>query len=395
MQGGRSSVVVGLCVAALLAPATAAADSVVFIKGGDVHLLGEGGTVRLTTDGGYESPSMADDGTIVVIRKTGEDPDRPEARRVHRMDTSGRLLNPPTVAVPVDNSNYVGPSGAQVSPDGRLVAFHYFNRGAVSRPEMPRVAIAPTDRDLNDLGDIFSQGYYLNPTWIGSSTIVLFGTPGFIPNVQTYTLGSEGIADWFDAPGVGHLGGGELSADGTRFAATVDGGSALQLFSVPGPPPAAPQPTCRFSGTEGQFQRPRWSPDGRELVWESPDGLHVAAVPAIDDCPNIREGLVAPGGSDPDYGPADLPAGPEAESGPAGGPQIQRYARAVAVKVICASACSLNVKLVKAGRTVSKAAKRLAKSGMARVVLPKRGRKGKATLVITLDGRTQRKGVVL
>lgn len=405
-MGGRSRTGALLATAALtIAAAPAAADSLVYVRGGDVQLTGEERTVTLTTDGGYESPSMADDGTIVAVRRVEQG--GATVRYVHRMDQTGRLLNPPTVAVPVDNRNYTGPLGAQVSPDGRLVAFHYFNRGATSRPEMPRVAIAPTDRDLGDLGDIFSAGYYLNPTWIGSSTIVLFGTPGFIPNVQTYTLGGGGISDWFDAPGVGHIGGGELSADGTRFAATADGGAVLQLFSVPGPPPAAPQPTCRFSGAAGTFSRPRWSPDGRGLVWEQPDGLHVAEVPAVADCPAIVERLVAPGGSDPDWGPADLPSSgtpgdpaasiPDARRGPrrSGAPVVQRYPLAVAVKVACARPCRLSARLVQAGRTISQASRRLRKDGTARVVLPKRGRRGRATVVITLDGRTQRKRVTL
>lgn len=385
-MGTRSSSVGAFVVLALLTPAATQAASVVYIRGGDVHLLGEQGSAKVTRGGGYESPSMADDGTIVAIRATEEG--GATVRRVHRMDTRGRLLNPPTVAVPVDNRNYTGPFGAQVSPDGRHVAFHYFNRGAANpRPEMPRVAIAPTDRDLGDLGDIFAQGYYLNPTWIGSGTIVLFGTPGFTPNVQTWSFGSGAIADWFDAPGVGHLGGGELSGDGTRLAATVDGGSALQLFSMPGPPPALPQPTCRFTGTEGQFERPRWSPDASELVWEQPDGLHAAEVPAIDDCPNIREGLIAAGGSDPDWGPADPPVDTR--------PRIQRYPQAVAVKLGCTDACRIDIRLVQRGRTISRRQKSLAGPGTARLVLPKKGRKGRATLVISVDGGTRRTAVRL
>lgn len=389
-MGGRSRTGFALCVVvALLAPAGAAAESIVFVKGGDVHLVGEQGTARLTTGGGYENPSMADDGTIVAIRATNNDEGR-NVRRVHRMDTSGRLLNPPTQALPVDNSYYVGPLSSQVSPDGRHFAHHFFNHSPLMmRPEMPRVAIAATDRDMTNSNDIFEAGYYLNPTWIGSDTIVLFGTPGYIPNVQLYTMSTDQITDWFDAPELGHLTDGEVSADGTRFAATSEAGTHLQLFAMTGPPPAAPQATCRFSATEGTFQRPRWSPDGRELVWEQPDGLHVAAVPAIDDCPNIREGLLVAGGSDPDFGPADLPRQSSAA------PVIQRYPLAVAVKVVCAKPCSLRAKLVQRGRTVSKAAKRLTKAGTARVLLPKKGRKGRATVITTLDGKVQRKSVKL
>lgn len=365
----------------------ASADSIVFVRAGDVQLTGEQGTLRVTSNGGYENPSMADDGTIVAIRRTLNAEGSP-VRYVYRMSPTGRLLNPPTVALDPENSNYTGPLGAQVSPDGRLLAFHLFNRSPLMpRPEMPRVAIGPTDRDMQRSNEIFEAGYYLNPTWMGSSTIVLFGTPGFIPNVQTYTLGSEGIADWFDPEDGADLGGGEISADGTRFVATAEGASQLRFYAMTGPPPAAPRATCQFNGDPGTFERPRWAPDGRGVVWEQPDGLHIAQVPAIDDCPAIREELVAPGGSDPDWGPAEVPV--------SGRPQVQRYPLAVAVKVACAKPCSLKVKLVQRGRTIARRAKRLTKAGTARVVLPKKGRKGRATLVITMDGKTQRRGVTL
>lgn len=371
---------------AVAAPAAATADSVVFVRGGNVQLTGEQGTLQLTAGGGYENPSMADDGTIVAVRRT-LDADGSPVRHVHRMDRSGRLLNPPTEAVSTTNSNYTGPLSPQVSPDGSALAFQYFNRGLISRPEMPRVAIAPTDRDLGDPADIFSAGFYLNPSWIGESTIVLFGTPGFSPNVQTYTLGGEGISDWFDPPDGGHLGSGEVSPDGTRMVATAKGGDELRFYALPGPPPALPRATCRFAAPGAGFERPRWAPDGSAVVWEQPDGLHMAAVPSIDDCPAITDRLVAPGGSDPDWGPADLPATTT--------PAITASGRAVRITAGCLSDCRVTARLVKAGRTVSRTSRSVQAGRATTLRLPKRGRRGRATVIVKVGTKVTRAGVTL
>jgi hypothetical protein len=110
-----------LCAAAAV-PAVAAADSLVYVKDGNVFLSAADGSAarQVTTDGGYESPSQADDGTIVAGRRTEENGRTP--RRLHRMDRDGRALNAPVETVAVDNSFYIGPLEPKVSPDGRYVA---------------------------------------------------------------------------------------------------------------------------------------------------------------------------------------------------------------------------------------------------------------------------------
>ena len=91
-------------------PATAQAESLVYTRGGDVYLTGAPGTLRLTTDGGYESPSQADDGTIVAVRK-GLDNDGQTYRYLIRMNRNGVRLNPP--AETIDHiSTYSGPFNA-------------------------------------------------------------------------------------------------------------------------------------------------------------------------------------------------------------------------------------------------------------------------------------------
>ena len=101
---------------------TARADSLTFIKDHNVWLSNADGsgqyqvTVDGTADAPYESPSQADDGTILAIREApGERP------RLYRMTQSGRLLNPPA-DTPAPGT---GALDAKISPDGRRVAYWF------------------------------------------------------------------------------------------------------------------------------------------------------------------------------------------------------------------------------------------------------------------------------
>ena len=81
----------------LVAAAPAAADSIVFVRDGDVWISTPDGTTerQLTAGGGWTSPSMADDGTIVALR--GGDvraaaPRRRGGRRAGRRRSAGNWL---------------------------------------------------------------------------------------------------------------------------------------------------------------------------------------------------------------------------------------------------------------------------------------------------------------
>src|SRR6476659_8964621 len=83
----RAAVLAGLCLA--IAPAAASADSLVFVKSGNVWLSQPDGSgaYQVTTDGTtsspYRSPSQADDGTIAAGH--GDD--------IVRMTQNGTVLN--------------------------------------------------------------------------------------------------------------------------------------------------------------------------------------------------------------------------------------------------------------------------------------------------------------
>src|SRR4051812_6843625 len=73
--------------AATVTASPAAADSVVYVKDGNLHLVSPDGSkgYQLTFDGGWSSPSQADDGTIGAIHN----------KQLVRLDRSGRPRNAP------------------------------------------------------------------------------------------------------------------------------------------------------------------------------------------------------------------------------------------------------------------------------------------------------------
>src|SRR5262249_2132324 len=112
-----------------------------------------------------------------------------------------------------------------------------------------------------------------------------------------------------------------LSRDGRHLAMT-DWGQQLVLASVPGPawsgepPYAEPDyvdpssdlqaPTIVCRGAEEKTDNPSWSMDGSLVAYGAPHGVHVMN----PDCTGDR--LIAPGGSDPAFGPADVVPPPAA-----------------------------------------------------------------------------------
>jgi hypothetical protein len=279
-------------------PTQASASSLVYTRDGDVWLGSPDGVAErpLTTGGGFESPSQADDGTIVAI-------ERGEANGVrygfvHRISRTGQGLSSVRCG-PENSTTYTGPLGAEVSRDGSLVAFHYFQQPNPS----PVAAYCPTGSDSLPADTL--SGHF-NPSWISGDHVVLFATNGF-PNVITDAPG-QNRDGWFTENGL-RLDAGAVDRGLTKLAAIVSGGGELRIYQMNGPPPAAPTPRCSFTfaGATDHYEDPTWSPDGSQLAWDEPDGIHVADVPSLADCASVTEDLVIPGASDPHWGPAAAP----------------------------------------------------------------------------------------
>jgi hypothetical protein len=325
-----------LCAAAFVALAPAAAparaDSLTFIKDHNVWLANPDGwgQYQVTLDGTpgspYESPSQADDGTIVAIR-------RPPGQRnqLFRMSQSGTLLNPP-IDTPAP-----GPAGAldpKVSPDGRLVAYWFVT--AVNHP-ICTFCIQAASQALLTRSDRFT-GYEevgtpntgIRPSWISNDTLLLNNSNA---TQWYYRLGMPEAAQWFADYETGFsqtpiqlLDDSDLARTGTRLAIVRgDNNETLVLYTTAGVPPAStvpPTARCVYSGaTGGRFFNPAWSQDGQTLAWQEGDGIWTAQINTLSDCSaNPPAALRIPAASEPDFGPAAVNPGPRPPCGNPGNP---------------------------------------------------------------------------
>ena len=116
----RAVALAGLCLA--IVPAAASADSLVYLKSGNVWLSEPDGSgaYQVTTDGStgspYRSPSQADDGTIAAGH--GDE--------IVRMTQNGTVLNridPPALMNSVSHLMDGPPVDVAISPDGARIAY--------------------------------------------------------------------------------------------------------------------------------------------------------------------------------------------------------------------------------------------------------------------------------
>src|SRR4051794_5126356 len=296
----KLSIALVAAAAAALTGAPASASSLVYLKDGNIQLAApDGGSPSaITTGGDWESPMQDDAGTILAVKK-GDENGYP-VRRIYKFDRRGVPIGTPVKAGYTNSSTFAGPIRADVAPNGALTAYHYF----YNDPD-PGVAYAPTDKD-SEYYDYGAIRGYLNPSWFDDSHTVIFAV-GLLPNVL---IDSPGPGDgsygpsqgWFTDPAA-KLAAGSINRQLTYFAGVRDDGAELRLYRMNGAPPAAPSSTCSFADED--LASPTWSPDGTQLAYAASDGIHVATIGSIDDCSKITESLVIPGGSEPDWGPAD------------------------------------------------------------------------------------------
>ena len=292
----------------------AAADSLVFIKAGNVWIANADGSNarRVTRDGTarypYESPSEADDGTIVAVRATGT-----TRRRIYRMRQTGQLLNRP-VDTPAPGT---GAINAKVSPNGRLVAYWFST--AVPSSACSFCVNAANQALISDsyrftpadaIGTPNAGGW---PSWIGNDTLVL--TSGSA-EVWYYRLGMREAAPWFADY---QTGGGtpiptlldaEVSPNGERLAVVRgDNQETVVLYAMTGPPPATPAPftgNCVWTAKAGRLSDPTWSSNGKLLALQEGNNTFVVSLRTLTACGQARTLRVIRGGTQPDYGKAPI-----------------------------------------------------------------------------------------
>jgi WD40-like Beta Propeller Repeat len=375
----------------LLLPTAAHADSIVYTKGHDVWVAQPDGSSarQVTSGGGYQSATQANDGTILAQQGT----------RFVRLDRSGRVLSSIDSVLTGKPAGIraVGPFDPVISPDGTKVAYWigmYSSwmdyRHHIEWTRTGPVTIWQDARDGRMLG--FTH-YYDEPSWLpGGEGALLFAEE----NALTAQVVASGIGEdhtkvrqWFrdsENKPAGEeypkaISSGELSPGLDRLAllrATIEYGSG-GVAEGPGNTivtygvslPGVPTMECRMTGAVGgEFGKPSWSPDGTSLAWQEGNGIWT--MPIGRDCSGSAR-LVIPDGAGPDWGPAE----PGGGAGP--GPRrpsvrvprsVGRHA-ALRIAVTCSGACKASAVARAGRRVVARTSKRI--SGSSRLTLrPKR-----------------------
>jgi hypothetical protein len=215
-----------------------------------------------------------------------------------------------------------------------------------------------------------------HPAWVDNDTVLL-GDPTHAINydviLDTLSDGTNGnlVHNWFsdmaeDNPATTQ---GDITRDRSKLAFdTGENDSTLTLYWVPSFPtsfpdgeslPAdRPHPCYRYSNPPGgSFSQPTFSPDGGAVAYAAGDGVHVAAVPSFAagctlDGATPNPPLVIPGATEPDWGPAGVPAGRPAPGGDGGGTPTPAPAARLSVKALHAprGAVRLRITPPSAGR---------------------------------------------
>jgi hypothetical protein len=250
-----------------------------------------------------------------------------------------------------------------------------------------------------------------NPIWTDNTTTVL-SDPTHLPNDDVVVdqpasrAGDTGflVQGWFSdtVGGNPHLSGGDVTRDKTKLAyVTGENDSTLTLYRVGTFPTAfkdgeadastRPDVCYRYSGAAGgAFGTPSFSPDGGKLAYTEGDGIHVVTVPSFaggctTDGANTAPAPMIAGATQPDWGPADVPAGrpstPSPSPSPSPAPGAKAKLTVTGVKLATALRKGLKVRLTGASASTitAKAAGKVVARG-----------KGTGTVVLKFTAKAKR-----
>ncbi len=313
----RRALAAGAAVAALL-PAAAQADSITYLKAGDVWAAEPDGSGarQLTKGGGHVAQSQADDGTVAAAK----------GDRIVVLDRAGTVLRAidPPAAKDSRGTSLDGPvADVAISPDGTKIAyaFRVLDEAKDCMSYDPCVGGGYVDTS----GAPGGHGTFTfeHPSWVTNRRTLVFGP--FDAATNLHDLGRPGVTHWFEDydvnPGYGAgLEDGEVTRKGDLLA-LIRGGTEnrnVVIYRVTGDvlsgTPGVPDDLCE-TGYERGTNSPSFSPDGTGLAWGDSTGITVAhGLSPAGQCEQTTSKLVFPGASAPDWGPyppaAPAPAPP-------------------------------------------------------------------------------------
>lgn len=327
-----------LAMIALGAPAVAQADSIAYIKAGNVFLATTDGAreYQVTFDGGYSTVSQADSGRMVALR----------GDHIVHLERDGRVIA--DILTPVSTSTdptmqFKGPFDPAISPDGTRVAYSYYWQYTGYDPYcnpsnncyVKRLYHGTAFTDPNRLTAWDEPGFkrrsgWIDAAWVDNSTVLL-SDPYIMPNEDTVLWNpsdENSLQRWFeDYEYHGKLKEATMSRDKSALAAIGDDGKVLSIArAVGGFYPNYPTRCAKAPAeVEGEkLTKPQFNADASRVFWASSvDGIHTAALPKFTatDCGLFQDPgkLLVPGGTYPSWGPADVPPARPAPQGPGGG----------------------------------------------------------------------------
>jgi hypothetical protein len=315
--------------AALVAvPATSAqarvvAGSLVYSKGGNIHLAHADGThdIIFKSGGGngWYWPSMDDQGRIAAERQDRVAPDGTTGYTVHRFRQSGTQLsrqNTPSalspIACPIYPSYHVS-----LSPDGTKLAFDYSDCTGNFAAWTPATSF-----------NLHTHSDYYAPSWLSNAAMTISHVGVTFSDTQaevgTFTTAGGGTGwstDLADSWAMAYHA--TATRDGRKIALIEDDGAnwidgvprnvRLVLATSAGPgQPITRQCSVALNASSYadwygvQYANLSFRPDGNLLVWDSPVGIFKASTGALAGCTatTLNKQLWIRGGINPSFSPA-------------------------------------------------------------------------------------------